>query len=732
MICSGTGFRLFTLLFGACTLLTEADYQLRLDPDGDGVLFPDDCDDQDATVGGKAKVFPDADGDGVGARPETVGCAGAKGFARKAGDCDDTDFAVSPQAAEVCDGKDNNCDGRVDEGAAPRRWFLDTDLDGYGSGGRVTSCTQPAGYADRLGDCAPSDPAVNPGAAEVCDGLDNNCDGVTDEGLTVVASPDADGDGWGSGVGGGVVCTVPAGWAPDGDCDDANAAVHPGAAEDCTDGLDNGCLGMDETDTVYADADGDGFGDDTTAAPGCPFDATRIFVGGDCDDSQAAINPGATEDCSDAVDENCDGTTAVQTWWLDADRDGLGDAGSPLSTCTAPRRFVDNALDCNDADVAVPLWVSPDGRPGGAGTAADPVDTVHNALVHNPTCLLLQPGEYATNEELTTSVDIRGTTDPSATVLTGAAPDCATTWGACAPVFSVEGGATRLENLTIRGGSGTSWAETAEGVETRTVCGGGLYVEAASLALVSVVVEDNVLPDGASGTTSGGDPYTITSHGGGVCVVGGTLDLTSTNFWGNVAARGGAIWAGEGASVTGAQVAFSGNGAAEGGAVWLGTADLALSQARSWCNAADIGGAFWLGEPFGSAELTWVDLLDDVGGAGAAELWAVGGATADVASVVVVGNDPAYAAVDGEGNVRMRWSVAADVGGVALGNVYTDATVLSDTRSPYAVTCDGDPTNDGFVLPAGSPALDAGDPSATDPDGSRADAGSDGGPGGAW
>jgi len=192
------------------------------------------------------------------------------------------------------------------------------------------------------------------------------------------------------------------------------------------------------------------------------------------------------------------------------------------------------------------------------------------------------------------------------------------------------------------------------------------------------------------------------------------------------------MWAGEGASVTGAQVAFSGNGAAEGGAVWLGAADLTFSQARSWCNDADTGGAFWLGEPFASAELTWVDLLDDTGGTGAAELWAVGGATADLASVVVVGDDPAYAAVDGDGTVRMRWSVAADVGGVALGSVYTDSTVISDTRSPYAVTCDGDPSNDRFVLPAGSPALDAGDPSATDPDGTRADAGSRGGPGGAW
>jgi serine protease len=132
----------------------------------------------------------DADGDGY---DDTV-------------DCDDTDSAVNPGAAEVCgDGIDNDCDG-VDD-------VCTVDLDGDG-------------YDDTV-DCDDTDASVNPGATEVCgDGIDNDCDGVDD-----TCPVDADGDGYDDTV----------------DCDDTDASVNPGATEVCGDGIDNDCDGVDDT-----------------------------------------------------------------------------------------------------------------------------------------------------------------------------------------------------------------------------------------------------------------------------------------------------------------------------------------------------------------------------------------------------------------------------------------------------------------------------------------------------
>ena len=105
------------------------------------------------------------------------------GWAVDGGDCDDGDPAVNPYQDEVCDGIDNDCDGYVDLGAVDAtRWFLDADADGYGCPTCITSaCEQPTGRVEDNTDCDDEDPAVNPGAAEVPDGIDNDCDGEIDE-----------------------------------------------------------------------------------------------------------------------------------------------------------------------------------------------------------------------------------------------------------------------------------------------------------------------------------------------------------------------------------------------------------------------------------------------------------------------------------------------------------------------------------------------------------------------
>ena len=91
-------------------------------------------------------------------------------------DCDDGDPSVSPAAEELCNGIDDDCDGVVDPEVD---WFADEDGDGWGAGGG-SDCEPPAGSVDRGGDCDDADPAVNPDASEVCNGIDDDCDGEID------------------------------------------------------------------------------------------------------------------------------------------------------------------------------------------------------------------------------------------------------------------------------------------------------------------------------------------------------------------------------------------------------------------------------------------------------------------------------------------------------------------------------------------------------------------------
>ena len=331
-------------------------------------------------------------------------------------------------APEVCDGLDNDCDGDADEG------FPDTDLDGMadclesdvdgdGTPDLLDNCPaksnpdqldtdydgmgdvcDPDDDGDKVADgedCQPKNDAVYPGAPEVCDGFDNDCDFVVDEGYY-----DFDGDGFKDCVdddddGDGV--------SDDADCMQLDPATHPGAKELC-DGADNDCDGdVDEgfpdtdgdtvADCVDADADGDGVAD---PEDNCPLvansgqeDADGDGIGDACDlDADGDLVPDATDNCKgvkntsqadidddglgDACDADKDGDGAendedncpliFNPGQADSDQDGIGDAcendadgdGSPTGK------------DCDDEDPAI--------YPG-ANDVCDGLDNNCNAIV---------------------------------------------------------------------------------------------------------------------------------------------------------------------------------------------------------------------------------------------------------------------------------------------------------------------------------------------------------------
>ncbi|MBX5480551.1 MAG: putative metal-binding motif-containing protein, partial [Myxococcaceae bacterium] len=128
------------------------------------------------------KWFPDGDSDGYGTGPGTVACFAPPGSATVGGDCNDGNANVHPNAAEVCDDIDNNCNGQVDEGVK-MTWYQDNDLDGFGDPAHsVTDCMQPPNTSMVGTDCNDDDDLIRPGAMEVCDNqIDEDCTGKADD-----------------------------------------------------------------------------------------------------------------------------------------------------------------------------------------------------------------------------------------------------------------------------------------------------------------------------------------------------------------------------------------------------------------------------------------------------------------------------------------------------------------------------------------------------------------------
>lgn len=302
--------------------------------------------------------FADMDGDGFG--DEFLGsfCVAPANSSTDSGDCDDTDAAINPDTEETCNDIDDNCDGNIDENVPVTTYYADMDGDGFGNELLGDFCTAPDQSAVFSGDCDDNNAGINPGAVEICNDEDENCDGNIDEGLiTLTYYSDADGDGYGSALLGDFCSAPDQSSTLSGDCDDNNANVYPGNIESCN-GIDDNCDEAIDNNVIYldyyTDADGDGFGAEPMGIF-CSPPAFGSLISGDCNDSDSGVNPNAAEICN-SMDDNCDGSIdenlPTVTYYFDLDGDGFG--GATIGDfCSPPVNSTTIDGDCDDTSDAI-------------------------------------------------------------------------------------------------------------------------------------------------------------------------------------------------------------------------------------------------------------------------------------------------------------------------------------------------------------------------------------------
>ncbi len=345
------------------------------DNDCDGLI-----DDADPNIASPVSWYRDADLDGFGdPADERQQCEQPVGYVGNTQDCDDTDLAISPGSIETCDSIDNDCDGLIDDAdnslANALLWYADTDSDGWGSfDSEARACTRPDGHLPQGGDCDDATDTVYPGAPEICDGLDNDCDGDVDDADTPIQGTvyyvDGDGDGHGDPGASTESCTHPGtGWSADpDDCLDTDPNVHPGAAEVCNTG-DDDCDGLTDdqdpsvegTSTFWIDVDGDGHGNPNYPLQRCQLPNGYAGNNTDCSDIHAQSFPGNFEVC-DGIDNDCDGLDddsdpdldgSRQLFFADSDGDTWGDDNDTVEACIEPEGYTPQGGDCDDTEFAV-------------------------------------------------------------------------------------------------------------------------------------------------------------------------------------------------------------------------------------------------------------------------------------------------------------------------------------------------------------------------------------------
>lgn len=573
-------------------------------------------------------------------------------------------------------------DGQTPSCATALLW-VDADLDGYGDAQfPEEACLNTPGHAEVAGDCDDTNADVNPGVREVCNDIDDDCDGTIDRGMRI---------------------------------------------------------------DVWTDADGDGFGDPTTADSVCTAGPQHVRDNTDCDDNRDDVFPGATEVC-DGVDQDCDDAIdedAVDriTVFDDLDRDGLGAPGTDHLACPDTSATATNDWDCDDADETTPLVVDNDGFPDGTGTLDDPFDTIQGAvdaalLLSGEACVIVRPGLYLEAIDLT-AADVHLASTDGATQTVIDALDLGL------PVLQL--GAANQANTLVEGFTitdGTPFRYTYQvhplgnTIEFRTDMGAGIYAVSSSATLRDLLIADNAIidPEESSYVDSAGDtiPVNWSGYGGGLYSERGELVIERCTFAGNEAEQGGAIYVDDAIRVY--QTQFLGNIATEfGGAIGGKSADILVENAIFAGNLAPNAPAISITNSL--ADLSHITIHEDVAAMPDSALvsvsdvrgtwrnWIVS-APADV-GIRVLASTSSVSLTSVLFNGPVAATERASVGAFAV----TD----SQTGDPLfiGITEDLNPTNDDLHLDPTSPAVDAGSV-GTDPDGSPADLGAYGGALGSW
>ena len=378
------------------------------------------ADNADATAAdaGKTNFYADIDNDTYTLAPATRFCDIVVGYRVAVSasiDCNDNNAAINPGVTEICDvaNTDENCNGLADNADATAadsgksNFYADADSDTYTVATATRYCDIVVGYIASVSasiDCNDNNAAINPGATEICDAanVDENCNGLADNADATAADAgktnfyaDIDNDTY-TLASASRFCDSVTGYRTAAslltDCDDTNAAVYPGAVENCAnDGVDNNCNGEANSDAeaidsvaYFVDFDADNFGSSVAVAQqSCVAVVGSVLDHTDCNDASAAVYPGAVENCANnGVDNNCDGSNLESdaidrtTYYADTDGDGAGDASTATLSCTQAAGYVTVAGDTctNDANKLAP---------GGCGCGTPDTDANADG---NPDC----------------------------------------------------------------------------------------------------------------------------------------------------------------------------------------------------------------------------------------------------------------------------------------------------------------------------------------------------------
>jgi large repetitive protein len=349
--------------------------------------------------------FADTDSDGFGnSSVSKLSCVQPLNYVNDSTDCNDLDSLIHPGATDICDGIDNNCDGYVDNGST-FTFYLDSDNDGYGLASSFITgdCTPPPGYVSNNTDCDDNNVFIYPNATELCNNLDDNCNSLFDENFPLKGTPcdGTDSDNCTNGTwscssdGHGLECInenqvniIEICDGIDNDCDSeidegTLCGDYPhmssscnGSAGcsylcdenyfDCNGILIDGCeTSQNNLPYFYLDNDGDGYGTPDSFVRACTAPIGYRTHSGDCDDNNPGIHPWVTENCSNAVDDNCDDLIDCVSGYEDPDC-ACG-SGCPDSDADGYPDILCGGTDCNDNDNTI--------NPGASDVCGDLFDS---------------------------------------------------------------------------------------------------------------------------------------------------------------------------------------------------------------------------------------------------------------------------------------------------------------------------------------------------------------------